>query len=493
MKALRIANCEMRMENAPAERPETEREQAARCGCRVSHVTRLASHVSLLMAFCLMVPNAFAQEFKAGVASIVITPTEPTWAGGYGGRTRPVSETLQDLYAKALVLEDAAGMRVVIVTTDLLGFPRSISEPLCRRLEEKYQLRREQILLNSSHTHCGPVLRESLIDVYPMSQQDWDVVRRYSEWMQGRIVQVVGEALAHLQPARLSQAIGHCDFAVNRRENREKDVVPGYQAKGPVDHDLPVLRISDGAGGLRAVLFRYSCHCTTMDFYKWCGDYAGFAQAEIEKKHPGVTALFAQGCGGDANPLPRRQIELCEKYGRQLAAGVEAVLDGPMKPLQGRLGAAYQTIPLALADLPDRPTLEAQVSDEKTPRTQKTLARRMLALLDKGEPLPSRYPAYPVQAIRIGDLTLAALGGEVVVDYCLRLQKELGRERTWFLGYSNDVMAYIPSRRVLSEGGYEGYTSMAVYGLPGRWAPGVEESVVSAVHDVVRQVRGDSK
>src|SRR5690606_36266255 len=138
------------------------------------------------------------------------------------------------------------------------------------------------------------------------------------------------------------------------------------------------------------------------------GDYAGYAQAALEAAHPGVTALFAQGCGGDANPLPRRKIELCEKYGRKLAASVEAVLDGSMRPVTGELRAAYKTIPLALTDLPDRAALEKQANAPRTPRIQRALARRMLGLLDGGDAVPTQYPAYPVQAVQLGDVTLVA-------------------------------------------------------------------------------------
>src|SRR5262249_33751413 len=153
-------------------------------------------------------------------------------------------------------------------------------------------------------------------------ESDWEVVRRYTPWMEDRLVEVARRAAAHLEPVRLSTAIGRATFAVNRRENRGADVVPGYKAKGPVDHGGPVLRGDDGKGQLKALLFGYACHNTTMNFYKWCGDYAGFAQIDLEKRYPGATALFVQACGGDSNPLPRRKIELCEDYGRQLAEAV---------------------------------------------------------------------------------------------------------------------------------------------------------------------------
>ena len=75
----------------------------------------------------------------------------------------------------------------------------------------------------------------------------------------------------------------------------------------------------------------------------------------------------------------------------------------------------------------------------------------------------------------------ALLGGEVVVDYSLRLKTELGEGNTWIAGYSNDVMAYIPSERVLKEGGYEGAGAMVYYGLPSPWSEEVEEAIIRTV------------
>jgi hypothetical protein len=226
-----------------------------------------------------------------------------------------------------------------------------------------------------------------------------------------------------------------------------------------------------------------------FSFQLWSGDYPGFAQIDLEKSHPGAVALFWAGCGADQNPLPRRTVSHAEEYGRQLADGVEAVLRGPMTPLRGTMAMTYREIELPLADLPSR---EQIVND--TTSTNRYVASRAKLLLDqlaKSGSLRGTY-SYPVQVWQLGsDLTFITLGGEVVVDYALRLKRELGRGRTWVAGYSNDVMAYIPSLRVLKEGGYEGGGAMLYYGLPAVWGPKVEELIVAAVHEQVKQVRGN--
>jgi hypothetical protein len=117
-------------------------------------------------------------------------------------------------------------------------------------------------------------------------------------------------------------------------------------------------------------------------------------------------------------------------------------------------------------------------------------ARRLLQRIAAGEKLAvsDRYE-YPVQVWLLGGTQLwVALGGEVVVDYALRFKREFG-PRTWVTAYVNDLIAYIPSRRVWTEGGYEG-TALWEYGLPAeRWAPDVEERIAEAVHRLVRQVK----
>ena len=86
------------------------------------------------------------------------------------------------------------------------------------------------------------------------------------------------------------------------------------------------------------------------------------------------------------------------------------------------------------------------------------------------------------------DFTFIAMSGEVAVDYALRLKRELGSEGLWIAAYCNDVMAYIPSVRILNEGGYEPDFSMMYYDLPGFWNPALEETIIRKVHELTRQV-----
>ena len=258
---------------------------------------------------------------------------------------------------------------------------------------------------------------------------------------------------------------------------------------GPVDHSLPVLAVRGSSGDLRAVLFGYACHPTTLNFHKWCGDYAGFAELMLQKNHPGAVAMFWQGCGADQNPLPRRTVELCRQYGQMLANGVQEVLAQPMQPIKPRLQTAMAFVTLEFDGVFSRKDLESQ---SKQGDYLARRAKRLLEQLDQGKEFPSSYQ-YPVQVWKLGDDQLwIALGGEVVVEYALKC-KEIFGPNTWVAGYSNDVMGYIPSDRVQAEGGYEA-AAFDVYGLPSRgWAPGVERRVIETVQKLVKQLELQEK
>lgn len=424
-----------------------------------------------------------AAGWKAGVAKVVITPEPYGWMSGYAARTGPATGKAHDIWAKAFALEDAHGHKSVIVTIDVCGIARDVELPVVAEIEKKTGIPRAAIALSVSHTHCGPVVGTNLITMYPLSEAEKQKTSTYTEVLKGKLAQVAIEAVANLKPAQIGWGNGHCDFAVNRRENLA-DKVPALRQslslKGPVDHDVPVLVAKDAEGKVLGILTQYACHCTSLDYYQYSGDYAGYTQIELEKEFPGAVALFAAGCGADSNPLPRRTQELAEKYGKMLATATSNVVRYGLKPLAGdHLSAGFEEIPLKLSKIPNRDELNKELKDQN--KYIAARAKMLLEKLDKDGSLSPTYP-YPVQVWRLGsDLDWVLLGGEVVADYSLRIKRSNGASRTWVTGYANDVPAYIPSLRVLKEGGYEGATSMIYYGLPSPWAESVEEDIIASV------------
>ena len=388
--------------------------------------------------------SVLAQEkalWKAGVATAVITPEKPMRMSGYGTRIKPATGKDQDLFGKALAIEDQKGNRVVFITLDLIGVTAELRAAVEQGVREKFKLPPHALVMNASHTHCGPA--------YGRPE-----VKDYFDGLVKKLVATVGRAIETSEPAHLSYAHAKCGFAMNRRTPTNDGFVNHPNPKGPVDHSVPVLRVDNAEGKLKAVLFGYACHNTSVGFLRWLGDYAGFAQQYFEADHPGVTAMFLMGCGGDQNPYPRGTAEWAAKHGRSLCTAVEAALEVTQRTLrhqnqiQGPLKSVMETVPLEFTTK-DRDNFD-----------------------------------YPVQVIQFGnDLSMITLGNEVVIDYVLRLKRELGKKEEpviWVSGYSNVYSGYIPSKRVLLEGGYEARSRP--------WKDALEERIITKVHELFGKV-----
>ena len=277
-----------------------------------------------------------------------------------------------------------------------------------------------------------------------------------------------------------------------------------------------------------AVVFGYACHATTLDINLVSNDWVGCASLAIEKAAPGCTAFFATGCGGDQNPGARRHVSLCELWGLQVAREVarlcgDAARTRAIAP-QG-LRCASATIALPFARLPTEAELEAAATGESNcptllpdgadPVALEKLnattnasflhlivdARKQWAAIIKNRLYPHTIggggsgglgpvPGHDEEAFEMscwrlgpatgsGGLTWFALAGEPTIDYALALKKSGEEEGAVFAtGYCNGSPGYIPSERVLKEGGYEGGESMLWHGSPARWADGVEARVL---------------
>jgi neutral ceramidase len=457
-----------------------------------------------LVLLVLFVGSALTARasWKAGFAKVNITPHHSLWMAGYAARTHPSEGTLLELHAKALALEDKTGRRAVLVTTDLLGLPRTVSDAISRRVQQEYGLGRDQLFLNSSHTHSGPVIGTMLSVAYEGKQginsEQWEAVKKYTGHLEDQVVKVVGAALHNLQPATLSLGHGQADFAVNRRVKTATGWVGGVNRDGPVDHDVPILVVRNQHGNILGIVFGYACHNTTIgsNYYRFSGDYAGFAQQLLEKRYRGAVAMFVQGCGADANPYPRWNkqhsgVDFARQHGEELAQAVEKVTDGSLLPVHGPLKTAFKVFPVRFAGPPTRADYEEQLQSGDI--YVRKHAEDMLRIIDQEGHVPSSYP-YSLEVWQFGSsLTMIGLAGEVVVDYDLRLKKELGADHLWVAGYSNDVFAYVPSERVLKEGGYEGGGAMIYYGQPGPFAPGIEKNILGEVHAVLGSLRAHSR
>ncbi|HXK62378.1 MAG TPA: neutral/alkaline non-lysosomal ceramidase N-terminal domain-containing protein [Acidobacteriota bacterium] len=444
--------------------------------------------------------------FRVGTARAKITPEENGWMGGYSHRNRPAEGTAADLWMRVVAFEDSQGRRRVLVNADIHIFPRRMHKEIVSLCETRYGVREHELMLIATHNHSGPALPEGF-DPYinwGLDEEQMRKIRSASDFIRDRILDSIGVALSNPLPARLSFRRGKASLGVNRRVLQADGSYDfGANPSGVSDPDLPVLTVESAEGEMRAVIFTYACHCTSIrngqeGFYQYHPDLAGVAAEEIERRFEGSTALFVTGCAGDIDPQPQGGVPQAEKNGRSLAEAVIATIaEAGGHRVEGPIRAIYKEINLPLAPLPSRQKfLELSRSQSAYSRRH---AERMLAQMDEGT-LPSQVP-YPIQIWRFGrDLTLVALAGEVCVDYALRLKRELGPGQVWPVAYANEVPCYIPSERILKEGGYEagwdqtqgpgipsGSGSTIFYGWPAPLASGVEERICSEVRNLAKQ------
>ncbi len=427
-------------------------------------------------SLCAFLPTpAIAADppYKVGAAKADITPEHPIRLNGFGFR-RAESEGVYDkIHARALAIDDGKAP-CVLMTVDALGIPADIYDELARRLEKKAGLKKERLAVTATHTHTGPMLSGANPTLFgvPIPKEHLANIDKYTPVFIDKLEQVALAALKDMKPAWLEWGVGKATFAMNRRG-----------AKDRFDHDLPVLFVKDEKGKVRAVYLSYACHCVTLSHNKIGGDWAGFAAGSIEDTFESAVALVAIGGGADQNPtsgVTGAKEDVAQAQGREIAAEVRRLSQNFLASVAGAITAKVTTLDLPLAPLPTREQWQ-----EKAKRMDAIghHARVTLAKLDKGEKLPTKI-SYPVQTWSFGDaLAMVHLPGELVVDYPLRLKRELDGRRLWVTGYVNNAPCYIPSERVLKEGGYEGGGAMIYYDIPAPFAPGLEDKIVSAVHE----------
>ncbi len=436
------------------------------------------------------------QKWLAGLSKVDVTPTEPVRMAGYGNRDHASEGIDTPLYVRCLALSPAGGDQPasLLLSVDTIGLPGSLTRELAISITKKHGTPREKIIFCSTHTHCGPDLVSELSNIFsvPLTDEEAAAGKRYKSQLRKGILEAVELALSDLAPATLHYAVGETGFAANRRvltNGRWSGF--GVQADGPVDHTVPVLRINGDDGATRGVVFNYACHCTTLGgrHYKINAEWAGYACASLESTYPDAVALCTIGCGADANPDPRESLDATKLHGRTLAAEVKRVIATGMAVVDAPLETRFDYAGLSF-DLPTAEELEQRASS--TNPQAKRHAQQLLEIYRRERRLPATYPV-PIQAWRFGDqLTMIFLGGEVVVDYALRLKETFDDPNLWVTAYANDVLGYIASERMRTEGGYEFDRSGVYYALPGPWAAGTEDFLIRRIQDLLES-RGRSK
>lgn len=444
-----------------------------------------------LLALPPLVLGADSPGLKIGLGVREVTPKLPLRLAGYASRDHAFEKADTALLVQAMAWEDGAGERLALVALDNCEVDHHFTETVRAQINAQNQTKPGSVIIVSSHTHSGPILDGALDTMYELSAEELQRTRDYTKELQAQIVNAVGEAFKNLQPARIEYGIGRATFAMNRRIFKNGKIGFGDNPDGPVDWEVPVLRVLGTNDAVRAILFGYACHGTSVrkgdDFYTLSGEYMAYARQHLEAVYPGAVAMYMTGMGADADPAPRGPLLAAKRHGLELAGAVAAVLDKPMRPVSGNIKLAYQEVALPLVEPPGREQLQKDTQSKNAHERKR--AENFLKLLDEHKPLPASI-SLPMAAVRLGDeLTFLVMGGEVVVDYAIRFKRIFAAEHPWTIGYAYEVPCYIPSSRLIKEGGYEVESSLIFYGLYGPFQGLIEDKIIENMTALVAKTK----
>jgi hypothetical protein len=426
-------------------------------------------------------------SFDVGVAQTDITPQAPILLTGFAARAKSETTTvLNRLSAKAIAFGSDEQERTVLIIAEIIGIKYGVTAKVVEAISKRTGINPAQIAISVTHTHGSPEVG-NLLNIlqcrgnYPsehyfnpslLAIDELIHIAEFNEFLTKKLVDVAIAALHNRKPALVSWGKGQASFAVNRRTDG-----------GVVDHSLPVLRVTDLDGRLRAVLVNYACHGIALgpDLNEIHGDWMGEAQKIIEEMHPGTIAFVFIGCAGESHPKLQGKREYISLYGQEIADNVDKLLKSELHPISSSPTATMKWIKLPFSKLPDISELIKQTKDNGI---KGYCSRLALERVLRGDSIAAELD-YPIQVWDFGGkLTMLNMGGEVMVDYSIRLKRELGKE-LWINSYSNDVSCYVPSRRILKEGGYEAEASMYWYNNPVPFANEVEDIIVNTVHEII--------
>ncbi len=430
--------------------------------------------IAAVLLSCVLTPQAASNEpqWYGARSEALITPEVPIRLSGYAARGTEANFVKQPLWVRALSLRHAGVNQPTLlwITVDAIAISRDIVE----RCVGELGLPREDVVISVTHSHTAPCIDGTIPNLFAadLPSDQAERIRRYTELVEKKIVEVGFNAAMWQEPARVFFAQGEVGFAINRRTKG-----------GPVDHSLPCLIVtSDETSEVVGVVSNYACHCTTFgaDMNEVAGDWAGWASFRLENRTSlgNCTALTMIGCGGDQNPSPAGTFQADDQNSLAYADEVERLALSPTRrEITAAPIARFERIALDFQTPPTRAEFEERAKQSGIVGYH---AKKQLSKLDRGALATTLE--YPVQSFVFGDqLAMVFLGGEVVVDYSKRLKWEYDAAKLWISAYSNDVPCYIPSRRVLAEGGCEADSSLLYYDKPAKLAPTTEDRIVAAV------------
>ena len=465
-----------------------------------------------------------------GIGRATITPPIGVDLMGYSRRSQPSTEIHMDLYVTALVAS-ANGRTVAILDCDLIYLHPPLVDEIRDSIAALLGTQRSHILLGCTHSHSAPT--SSPVKIGGEQDRVRPEEHAYIQSLPHLFLSAVRQASARMQPARIKAGVGHMDFSVNRREKlADGRVVLGLNDSGPADHAVGVVRVDSQEGRPLAALVNYTCHPIFIGSASRLisPDYPGPMRRVVERE-TGAICLFLQGATGNVNPRSPMHPDTTEAERAGAMLGLEAAkvfLDLDTRTTIERddwitsvatfhlvrkeavdsgkpdcVSAGEVALSLPLLPLPDaatarsvlgerQATLEALLQRGATPddlnpaRYQVQWAQKLVKSVE--ENLAPKSVTVPVQVVRINDVAVVGVAGELFVEAQLAIKRASPIASTLVAAYSNGCVGYLPIAEAYPDGGYEVEHSYKGYRLPAAIAPGAAERVVAMAINLLQAV-----
>jgi len=453
--------------------------------------------------FLIIAATAFASQarpdersWSVGYAEADITPAQGQVQMSGFGRERYAHGVLAPLLTQVVILRDGEDNTGVLITADILDLDHVMVEAIRRTIRYKHGIPAENIMLAASHTHWGPAVRFRM--GYSLGAPNvW-----YMDHLEQKILACVDTAMENLSQATIEY--GWFDFrgiGCNRRLPTDGKITWGPYKEGSFDGHTPIFRIERSTEPKQLLVVGHACHPTSSGaIQKWSPDYPGAMRDCLTAEMPHTRAVFVQGCGGDAKVVhedpetgklvfsnsPERAKAAGEKLARAVLRHLET---GRMTPLDGQLACSLATGQISYGRRWSREEIERQAFPEPKKKGQHSwqtwTARQSLALPDH-----SHSFRYDVQIWKLGNrLTVFGMEGEICSPWGPMLRAMARTEQAMVIGYANGTGSYIPDKRIVREGGYEGLTSQHAYLLPAPFTENIDSEIKQIVTRAIKAVK----
>ena len=395
----------------------------------------------LIVGLFLTTPSIQSREsidvLLAGIAKIDITPAKPVKMAGYGSRTGLSKGVHDPLSARAVAFENN-GKRLVLVSTDIIGFYNGTADYLRKIILDEFKLKPSELFLSAIHTHSGPSLT---IDKKKGHSNNLE----YTESLKDKLIEVIREALDTMRPVHIAAGIGHSPVGANRRETKldssgKSSIKLGRNPYGPTDKEVLVIKVAKPDGTPIAALFDYATHATSLGpkNYIISGDVLGLAEQFVEKVlGEDVIAPAFAGASGDIDPwfrvLPAFNTEpgwipepvlLGTMLGEEVVhvfRNIERIFPG------GEIKTAFAAI-----EFPAKQRGEVSTK-EKHPATK----------------------SLNITAARVVDIAFIGIGCEVLTEIGMAIKAASPCKHTFVITHCNGAAGYLAPEHLHIEGGYE--------------------------------------